>query len=181
MTEQNVVAQSLDLASRFPGKVTKDARQNYEGYIVEPDFLLDFARTVRDEEGYDYLSSVTGVDYLPEGKLEVVYHAYKTIGEKGLVFKVQLPRDNPVVSSLVSIYPGAEFQEREAYDLLGVQFQNHPDLRRILMWEGFAGYPLRKDWKEPFFEEEAKPFKARWPQGNVLRAEDKTPFKDNTV
>jgi len=179
MSEQDVVTQVPDLTSRFPEQVVKDTRQGYEGYIVQPDFLLEFARTMRDEDGYDYLSSVTGVDYLPEGKLEVVYHVYKTIGDKGLVFKVQLPRDNSIVTSLVSIYPGAEFQEREAYDLLGIRFENHPDLRRILMWEGFAGYPLRKDWKEPFYEEDFKPFKTRWPQGKIVRAEDGTPFKDN--
>ena len=63
------------------------------------------------------------------------------------------------------IYPGAEFQEREAWDLLGIRFEGHPDLRRILMWEGFDGHPLRKDWKEPYFEEEVKPFKTRWPEG----------------
>jgi len=179
MSEQTVVSQITDLAARFPESVTIDTRQGYQGYVVRPEFLLEFARTMRDEEGYDYLSSVTGVDYLPDGKLEVVYHAYKTIGGKGLVFKVQVPRDIPVVKSLVSIFPGAEFQEREVYDLFGVQFDDHPDLRRILMWEGFAGYPLRKDWKEAFYEEDNKPFKSRWPQGEITRAEDKTPFKDN--
>ncbi|HVN52802.1 MAG TPA: NADH-quinone oxidoreductase subunit D, partial [Anaerolineaceae bacterium] len=57
--------------------------------------------------------------------------------------------------------------------------EGHPDLRRILMWEGFAGHPLRKDWKEPYFEEELKPFKSRWPDGHVVRAEEKNPFQDN--
>jgi NADH-quinone oxidoreductase subunit D/NADH-quinone oxidoreductase subunit C/D len=84
-----------------------------------------------------------------------------------------------VVPTLTSIWRGAELQEREAYDLLGIRFAKHPDLRRILTWEGFAGHPLRKDWKEPFFEEEAKPFKSRWPAGNVVRSEDQNPFKDN--
>jgi NADH-quinone oxidoreductase subunit C/D len=62
---------------------------------------------------------------------------------------------------------------------LGVRFEGHPDLRRILMWEGFAGHPLRKDWQEPFFEEEGKPFKSRWPEGTVYRIEDKNPFSNN--
>ena len=178
MSEQTMVA-AENLETRFPGIVKKDERKGYEGYIVEASHLVEFARTLRDEYGYDYLSSVTGVDYLPEGHMEVVYHAYKSTGGPALVFKVQVPRENPVVPSLVPVYPGADFQEREAWDLLGIKFEGHPDLRRILLWEGFHGHPLRKDWKEPYYEEEHKPFKSRWPEGHVYRAEDKNPFGKN--
>lgn len=179
MTDQTISPQPK-VEPRWPEEwVANDTRQGYQGYLVHPDYLLEFARSLRDDEGYDYLSSLQGVDYLPDGKLEVVYQVYKTTGGPGLIFKVQLPRDNPVVKSLVSIYPGAEFQEREAYDMYGIRFEYHPDLRRILLWEGFAGYPLRKDWKEAFYEDDVKPFKSRWPEGQVARAEDKTPFKDN--
>jgi len=90
-----------------------------------------------------------------------------------------VPRGNPVVPSLTPLYPGANFQEREAYDLYGIRFNKHPDLRRILTWEGFAGHPLLKDWKEAYFEEEAKPLKSRWPNGKVTRSEDENPFGDN--
>lgn len=177
--EQAITSQTSDLAARLPNYVTPDARPNYTGYIVPVDKLLDFARVLRDELGFDYLNSLTGVDYLADGRLEVVYHASSTTGGPLLTFKVQVPRDNPIVPSLVALYPGAEFQEREAYDLLGIKFSKHPDLRRILTWEGFAGHPLRKDWKEPYFEEEAKPFKSRWPGGHVSRAEDHNPYEDN--
>jgi NADH-quinone oxidoreductase subunit C/D len=83
------------------------------------------------------------------------------------------------VPSLTSLYPGVDFQEREAWDLLGIRFDGHPDLRRILMWEGFNGFPLRKDWNEPYFEEEGKPLKSRWPEGQIRRSEDKNPFNKN--
>jgi NADH:ubiquinone oxidoreductase subunit D/NADH:ubiquinone oxidoreductase subunit C len=180
MAIPEIVAPSLDdLQVRFPGALTPDGRAGYSGYLVAPERLSAFAQGLRDELGYDYLSSVTAVDYLPEGKLEVVYHAYKTSGGPGVVFKVQLPRDNPEVDSLVPVYPGADFQEREAWDLFGIRFRGHPDLRRILMWEGFDGHPMRKDWHEAYFEEEGKPFKNRWPEGKVYRIEDKNPYHKN--
>ena len=169
------------LAARFGEAVRKDERTGYEGFIVAPDRLLEFATMLRDELRYDLLSSVTGVDYLPDGRMEVVYHALQTAGGGPLVFKAQVPRENPVVPSLVPIYPGADFQEREAWDLLGIRFEGHPDLRRILMWEGFEGFPLRKDWHEAYYEEEGKPFKNRWPEGKVYRIEDKVPYGHNVA
>ena len=173
-------AQSLDLSARFPGVLSPDTRPGYSGWILDNSNLLEFATALRDELGFDYLSSVTAVDYLPEGKMEVVYHVYKTTGGGGVVFKVQIPRADPMeVPSLVFIYPGAELQEREAWDLYGIKFTGHPDLRRILMWEGFAGHPMRKDWHEPYFEEEAKPLKSRWPDGRMVMAESKNPYGDN--
>ena len=181
MAEQVVVPEvkKLDLAARFPGWVTPDTRAGFSGYIVSAEHLQAFAKALRDEFGYDLLASLTGVDYLPENKLEVVYHASRTTGGASLVYKVQVPRDNPVVPSLVGLFAGADFQEREAYDLLGITFKGHPDLRRILTWDGFAGHPLRKDWKEPYFEEDVKPYKSRWPNGNIVRGEDQIPYQDN--
>lgn len=168
------------IENQFSSIIRKDNRNGFQGYIVEKQGLVDFAGRLKDEYGYDYLSSVTGVDYLPDEMMEVVYHAYKSTGGSTFVFKVQVPRNDPVVPSLVTIYPGAEFQEREAWDLLGIRFEGHPDLRRILMWEGFEGHPLRKDWTEAYFEEEKKPFKARWPNGSaVYRIEDKQKFGKN--
>jgi NADH-quinone oxidoreductase subunit C/D len=177
MNEQTVILES-DLATRFPEAVTPDERKGFEGYQVKPESLLEVVKVIRDEWGYDYLSSVTGVDNFPDN-LEVVYHLFKTTGGPALTLKTQVPRDNAVVPSLVPLYPGADFQEREAWDLLGIRFEGHPDLRRILLWEGFDGYPLRKDWREPYFEEEGKPFKSRWPEGNISRSETKNPFGKN--
>jgi NADH-quinone oxidoreductase subunit C/D len=172
--------QILDLSAQFPNILSADDRPGYSGWVIDSSHLLEFATTLRDQLGYDYLSSITGVDYLPEGKMEVVYQFYRTIGGPGIMLKVQVPRQDPVeVPSLVSIYPGAEFQEREAWDLLGIKFTGHPDLRRILMWEGFAGFPLRKDWHEAYFEEDAKPFKSRWPDGNIEFSESKNKYGGN--
>lgn len=178
MTEQKIATET-ELSNVFPGIVTQDERDNYEGFVIDPEHLIEVSTFLRDQGGYDYLSSVTAVDYLPDGKFEVVYHLYKTTGGGALVLKVQVPREKAVVPSLVPVYPGADFQEREAWDMMGIRFEGHPDLRRILMWEGFDGYPLRKDWKEPYYEEEGKPFKSRWPDGNVWRSEDKNPFGKN--
>jgi len=179
MIDQTTIVPAHRLVQRFPQWVAADERPGYSGFLVNPEHLVDIVRSLRDEMGYDYLSSITGVDYLPEGKLEVVYHFYKTTGGSGLNLKVQVSRKEAVVPSLVPLYSGANFQEREIWDLLGIHFVGHPDLRRLLTWEGFHGHPLRKDWKEPFFEEETKPFKSRWPEGQVQRIEDKNPFKDN--
>ena len=181
MSEQKTVEQKSIIENRFPEIVSRDERKGYEGYIVKAANLVEFATGIRDEFGYDYLSSVTGVDYLPDNKIEVVYHAYKSTGGKALVFKVQVPREDPVLPTLVGVYPGADFQEREAWDLLGIRFQDHPNLKRILTWEGFHGHPLRKDWQEAYFEEDNKPFKNRWPTGQVYRAEDNNPFNNNVV
>ncbi len=171
---------TVDLVARFPDFVTADARPGFSGFIVKKENLLEVATALRDEFSFDLLSTVTGVDYPAENKMEVVYHAFRTTGGPGLVFKVQLERIDPVeVPSLIDIWPGVDFQEREAWDLMGIKFTGHPDLRRILMWEGFEGHPLRKDYKEGFFEEETKPFKSRWPDGHHVYAEFKNPYRDN--
>jgi NADH-quinone oxidoreductase subunit C/D len=149
------------------------------GLVVAPDKLLDLATYLRDREGYDYLSMVTSVDY--PAYFEVVYYLYGVAEPKdGLVLRVRLAdKANPAVASLVSVWPGADFQEREVYDMMGIRFTDHPNLRRILLWEGFQGYPLRKDWREPYFEEETKPFKSRHPEGGHAWAEDRAPWHDN--
>ena len=179
MTENAMLKENFNLQELFPEIVSRDERDGYNGYIVEKEKLIDFATALRDDYGFDYLSSVTGVDYLPENQMEVVYHAYRSTGGSALVFKVQVARDNPIIPSLVSVYPGADFQEREAWDLLGIKFESHPNLKRILMWEGYHGHPLRKDWEEPYYEEEGKPFKNRWPGGEVYRIEDNNPYSKN--
>ncbi|MDE0610120.1 MAG: NADH-quinone oxidoreductase subunit D [Anaerolineaceae bacterium] len=179
-TQLDISASIELLRERWPDAISHDNRDGFSGIIVDPAQLDDVALAIRDELGFDYLSSVTGVDYLGiADHMEVVYHAYRTSGGPALVFKAQTGRDDPRVPSLVSVWPGADFQEREAYDLYGIHFAGHPDLRRILLWDGFDGHPLRKDWQEAYYEEEHKPFDSRWPGGQVYRAEEKNVFGKN--
>lgn len=168
------------LKSQYPDAIKSDDRDGYGGVIVDADNLLEVSRFIRDDLGFDYLSSATAVDYLDEGDhMEMVYHAYRTSGGSALVFKAQTDRDNATIPSLISVWRGADFQEREAWDLYGIKFPGHPNLQRILMWEGFHGHPMRKDWKEAYYEGDHKPFDSRWPGGHVHRAEEKNVFGKN--
>lgn len=113
--------------------------------------LLEVLRWLRDspEQGYDYLVDVTAVEYRDrERPLEVVYNL-RALGRRSeLRVKVELdPRGELAVDSVVPLWRGADWLEREVFDMFGITFQGHPDLRRILMWETYAeGYPLRKDF-----------------------------------
>jgi NADH-quinone oxidoreductase subunit D/NADH-quinone oxidoreductase subunit C/D len=170
-----------DLKARFPGAVSDDTRKGYQGVIIDSKKLVEVASYIRDGLGYNYLSSATAVDYLGRGDhMEMVYHAFRVPdGGPGLVFKAQTDRTEPTIPSLIRVYPGADFQEREAYDLYGIRFSGHPNLKRILLWEGFDGHPMRKDWKEAYYEQENKPFDSRWPGGHVFRTEEYNPFGHN--
>ena len=123
-------------------------------------------------QGVDYCSNVTGVDYLEAevkekitnddgeeetltrtepGRIDVVYHLYSMQNKTGpLVLKQRTGRENAEVESLMPVWRSCELQEREVYDLFGVNFKGHPDQRRILMWDEFEGHPMRKDYTEPF-------------------------------
>jgi len=95
----------------------------------------------------DYLSSVTGADYLTF--LESVYHFYSMAKKHGPVtLRVRVTSHHPKIPSLAPVYRSAELQEREAYDTFGIIYEGHPDLRRLFMWEEFQGYPLRKDYEQ---------------------------------
>lgn len=158
--------------------------------VVAPDKLIALLTHLHGE-GYDFLSSVTCVDYSAyKGKartgiaerFDTVYHLYSTGKGGGPVrLHVRVPNDTLSVPSATAVYPGASLQECEVFDLYGIHFEGHPNLRRVLLWEGFHGYPMRKDWKEAYFEEETKPFKNRHPGGNYLWHEDKLPWKSNAT
>ncbi len=118
-------------------------------FFLEPKDLVAICHYLKDTERFrmDYLANLTAVDYPSEQRMDVVYHLYSMHHKHGpIALKVKLPRQQPVVASVTPIWRGAEFQEREVYDLYGVRFEGHPDLRRILMWDGFECHPMRKDY-----------------------------------
>lgn len=97
---------------------------------------------------FDMLSCVTGIDNGVEANtMEVIYHLYSIPFNVSLMLKVVLPRENPEVDSLCSVWKSANWLEREVYDMFGIEFKNHPDLRRILMPNDWEGFPLRKDYQ----------------------------------
>lgn len=101
------------------------------------------------ETYFDQLSCLTGIDNGPEeSTMEVVYNLYSIPRAHHLMLKVTLDRKKPVIDSVQHIWRTANWHERETYDLLGIQFKNHPDLRRILLPKDWEGYPLRKDYEE---------------------------------
>ena len=132
------------IEQQLPGAIV---RYDDSAIIVESNSILEAARFLNQTNGldFDYLINLTGVDYLDY--LEVVYHLASLKHNHSLVLKTRCyDREHPVVPSLTSIWQGADFQEREAYDLLGICFEGHPNLKRIFLWEGFQGHPLRRDY-----------------------------------
>jgi len=127
--------------------LTWERRHGYVEMKIPREKLLPMAQRLKTL-GYDYLSAITGVDW--RDRLEMLYHLYSFdyVAHPGcIVLRVDLPPEpNPICPSLTPIWWGAEFQEREVYDLMGVIFVGHPDLRRILTEDNFPGHPLRKDW-----------------------------------
>jgi NADH-quinone oxidoreductase subunit C len=119
-------------------------------FKVKPEHWLAVAQFLRDtpELGFDYLNCVTAVDWIKQNVLQVVYHLYSYRHHHSIVVKVDADRAKPLVPSVVPVWSTANWQEREQYDLLGVEFTGHPDLRRLLMPDDWAGHPMRKDYKE---------------------------------
>lgn len=122
--------------------------------LIAPDAIADIARyLVEDNElAFDSLMCLSGVDLgAKEENLEIVYHLFSMTHRHTVVLKVHLPKEDPHIPSVEDIWKTANWHEREAYDLYGITFEGHSDLRRILMPEDWEGHPLRKDYKDPEF------------------------------
>ena len=114
--------------------------------LVQAESMPDVAQYLRDELGYTFLTDITAVDYLADGLIEVIYRFLHLDGGPTLPIKVRVPRDRAVVPSITPFWPGADLQEREAFDMYGVDFPGHPNLTRVYMWDEFEGFPMRKDF-----------------------------------
>lgn len=114
--------------------------------VVQAERIPEVAQYVRDELGYELLTDLTAVDFLADGVIELVYRFLHLDGGAPLVIKTRVPRDRAAVPSITPIWPGADLQEREAYDMYGVDFPGHPNLTRVYMWDEFEGFPMRKDF-----------------------------------
>ncbi len=155
MAEQEIHAGSQDdpfadlkraVLAEFPQVEIDPEVKGWAGFRVPREILPAVAVALKAMPGVacDYLSNITGVDL--RDRLQAVYHLVGLRSGAKVVLKVDVPYDDPVVDSVTELWPTADWHEREAWDLLGIRFRNHPNLKRILLWEGYEGHPLRKDF-----------------------------------
>lgn len=143
--EQNIVQEIIE---RFAGASVR-ASLDHPAVNVPSASLLEVARYLRDEKGYDMLMDSTAIDWGMDAspRFTGIYHFYSLSTFAMLRVAADAVGDEePVLPSLVSLYAAADWQERETFDLLGVRYSDHPDLRRILMWDGYPYHPLRKEF-----------------------------------
>ncbi|MCK5553646.1 MAG: NADH-quinone oxidoreductase subunit C [Deltaproteobacteria bacterium] len=144
MAERALVEKARE---RFPSEVL-DTRmfRDEVTLVVRKDAIVEVMRYLRDHLGFDLLTDLCGVDHFPNRpRFEVVYHLYSLKHNEGVRVKAPV-EEGEKISTVESIWKGANWYEREAFDLLGIVFENHSDLRRILLWDEFDGHPLRKDF-----------------------------------
>ena len=136
------------MATRIEEKYPDSIEESTSEYlVVKGDSLLKVAKYLRDTDDLklDYFNYVTAVDYY--SYFEVVYQLTSTVHNHSIVLKTRChDRENPSVPSVISLWQGADLQEREIYDLMGIRFEGHPNLKRLFLWDGFQGHPLRKDY-----------------------------------
>lgn len=142
-------SQLVDRVKRISAEATTDEKSSPKSILIP---ALDLKKVCKElhensETYFDMLSCVTGIDNgVQINTMEVVYNLYSIPFDTHLMLKVLLPRENPVVDSVTSIWRTADWHEREAFDMLGIKFTGHPDLRRILLPADWEGFPLRKDY-----------------------------------
>lgn len=132
--------------NRHMGRNIEVSQDKYHiGISTDVDNLLTLLGRLKEVHDFNYLANLTAVDYLDF--IEVIYHINSIPENRRIMVKVRVNREEAIVPSAVSLWPGADWQERELYDLMGIRFQNHPNLTRILLPDDFEGYPLRKDFQ----------------------------------
>lgn len=138
------------LQEKFGGKILEvSSAPRFEFVKVDRLAIVEVGRFLRDDPGFkfDALMCLSGVDYPQE--LAVVYHLHSMAHKHKIALKVFVPKERPEVETVESVWRAANWHERECFDLLGVHFLGHSDLRRILLPDDWVGHPLRKDYKEP--------------------------------
>jgi NADH-quinone oxidoreductase subunit C len=146
---------------RFPDAVL--ATHAYRGDAtvqIAPDAIVSVCSFLRDDPAlaFDFLSDLTAVDYIGTvPRFELVYHLYSIARNHRVRLKTRVAEENPRIASVTSVWRGANWLERETYDMYGIRFDGHPDLRRIYLYEEFQGHPLRKDYPK----EKRQPLVAR--------------------
>ncbi|MDQ8187081.1 NADH-quinone oxidoreductase subunit C [Pelagicoccus sp. SDUM812002] len=141
-----------DLLAALQGvnsEVAERESADWPSFNCPIDSLVDVLKTLRDNHGYDLLADATGIDNGVEThpRFTVVYHVQSTANAVYVRVAADcLDSENPVAPTVSHLWPAADWHERECYDLLGIKFEGHPDLRRILMWDGYPHHPLRKDF-----------------------------------
>lgn len=142
-----------NLLKNFGETIIQGTDQNAtpKAILVDPKSIHQVMTFLHEDEQlyFDMLSCLTGLDNGPEvGTMEVIYNLYSIPYDQSLMIKVTLPRDQPEIESICSIWHTANWHEREVFDLLGIKSLNHPDLRRILLPNDWEGHPLKKDYQE---------------------------------
>lgn len=146
MTQQEIYER---LAATFPSAGLSAGGGRVPAVVVPVAHLHDALLHLRDDPAlqFDYPNSITAVDYVDD--FELIYQLRSFVHRHDVVVKCRVEREDPVAPSAVDIWPGADFQEREIWDLMGVSFTGHPNLERIMLWDEFVGHPLRKDYGIP--------------------------------
>ncbi|MFB6095553.1 MAG: NADH-quinone oxidoreductase subunit C, partial [Halodesulfurarchaeum sp.] len=127
--------------------IDRETHHNAEAFVIRGDAVQDVLSTLKEEAGFDHLSSVTAQEY--EDRYESIYHLRKyDAAQEELSVVVPTPRDDPAHESGAPVYSTANWHEREAYDLVGMEYEGHPDLRRILLPETWQGHPLSLDYDQ---------------------------------
>lgn len=146
--ENAALARDLAPIAQITGKAlsTRTEKGDYLGLNIERENLVAVCRFLRDQLGFDLLSCISGTDMLDH--LETVYHLRSTTRNQLLQLKVRIDSARPEVDSVVSVWATANWLERETYDMYGIRFVGHPDLRRMLLDDDFEGYPLLKSFHQ---------------------------------
>ena len=142
----------LTLIAPYHSTVELRAAADRPAIAVPVDDLYAVMQTLHDltEQKFDLFVAHTAIDRIEENRFELVYILSSTVHGHTIYVTANISRENPVAPSMVSLWPTAEWQEREAYDLIGILYDNHPDLRRVFLEDDWIGFPLRKDYRDPY-------------------------------